>query len=112
MATRLDKIWHCGCGLFKTDWPASKAIHQLHCDEKPKATEGRIAARQRALVPVVRHAGGRPRKPRGDDHVDRTPPAIGTGAIVAAATNKAVEIVIAGLTAKRDAIDRAIAALS
>jgi hypothetical protein len=41
----MDKEWHCGCGIFKTDWPAAKALHQLRCDGTPKAREGRIAAR-------------------------------------------------------------------
>jgi hypothetical protein len=41
---RLDPPWECGCGRFRTDWPASKAKHLLACDGTPPATSGRIAA--------------------------------------------------------------------
>jgi hypothetical protein len=95
------------CG-FKTNRAQAYAMHAKHCNGTGTPRSGRIAARDKALVPVTRHAGGRPRKTVA---VDRTPPAIGTGAIVAAATDKAIEIVIAGLVAKRTAIDNAIAAL-
>jgi hypothetical protein len=97
----------CDCGRTFTHG-AWYTKHKLHCNGKP-ATEGRIAARSRALVPVSRPRAKAQKRTR---HVDRTPPtANGVRAIQVAATDKAVEIVIAGLTAKRDAIDRAIAAL-
>jgi hypothetical protein len=97
----------CDCGRTFTH-AAWYTKHKLHCDGKP-ATEGRIAARQRAMVPVSRpHTRAKNRQ----RHIDRTPPAgNGVGAIQAAATDKAIEVVLAGLRAKRQTIDNAIAAL-
>jgi hypothetical protein len=101
------------------------AIHAKHCDGTKIPTEGRIAARQKetALVPVR----GRPRRPAADPKVERrreqyraskqrrrgdgVDPGAALPAIQAAATDKAMEIVIAGLLARRDAIDRALEAL-
>lgn len=96
-----------GCGRSFVN-AVGYAIHGKHCDGKKPKTEGRIAARQKTLAPVSRPHLRRQNRKR---HAERTSPAIGTGAIVAAATDKAIEVVIAGLVAKRQAIDNAIAAL-
>jgi hypothetical protein len=104
------------CG-FKTTRAQAYAMHAKHCDGTGTPRSGRIAERERALVPAPRGKGASARsRPAPLLHapklIDRTPPAAnGVRAIQGAATDKAVEIVIAGLMAKRDAIDRAIAAL-
>jgi hypothetical protein len=107
-----------GCGRDLTS-EGRRAQHELKCKGK-QATSGRIAERQKALVPAGTSrrtsAPAKSRKARarkvavraGDGH--RTPPGA-VAQIAAAATDKAMEIVIAGLMAKRTAIDNAIAAL-
>jgi hypothetical protein len=57
----MEKEWHCGCGIFKTDWPAAKALHQLRCDGTPKAREGRIAARTGSVASSAPAAAATPR---------------------------------------------------
>ena len=99
-----------GCGkTFTTEgW---RVKHELKCQGKPR-TRGRIerlAARHGALVPVSEPPT---RSQKRNRRSDRPPPAAsGFAVIQGAATDKAIEVVIAGLTAKRDAIDGAIAAL-
>jgi len=112
-----DGKFHHGCGQ-DFQHAAWYAKHALRCDGKPVQTRGRIerlaARRGQTNIAIARHqaAGRRDELAlRGNGHAERTPPAIGTGAIVAAATGKAIEIVIAGLRAKREQIDVAIASL-
>lgn len=110
---RLDPPFVCGCGQLTTDWPPSKAKHQLKCAGVPIARSGRIAARSgtRAIAVVRAKPVVRRKRARIASNGHRTPPAAAVVAIAAAATDKATEIVIAGLMAKRELIDRAIAAL-
>jgi hypothetical protein len=116
MARAAEILCKQGCGktFIYESW---RVRHELKCQGKV-ATRGRIerlAARRGAPIPAIaRHQAAGKRDElalRGNGHAERTPPAIGTGAIVAAATSKAIEIVIAGLRAKREQIDVAIASL-
>lgn len=86
--------------------------HAVSC-RGPVATTGRIAStepRARAVALVSRKRAAPRRRPRERKVVARlvTP---GVGAIAAAATDKAIELVIAGLRTKRNTIDNAIGAL-
>lgn len=111
----------CGRELWTA---ASYAIHAKACDGKPVQTRGRIerlAARAgRALVPVKpkreRTAGPGPQPApqtptRRSTPIPAPTPAAATGSIAAAATDKAMELTIAGLLAQRARIDTALAAL-
>jgi len=104
-----ELLCRIGCGRsFKKDG-AWKTGHELKCKGKVQ-TRGRIerlAARrqprtQRALA-VVHHRRAR--------HANGHAPAPGVGAIQAAATDTAIDVVLAGLHAQRERIDTAIASL-
>jgi hypothetical protein len=110
-----DGKFHHGCGESFTH-AAWYTKHALKCSGKPVQKRGRIerlAARgSRALVPARTAPQHRPGPgpqpaPRQPAHAPIAP----IGAIAAAATDKAMEITIAGLVARRAQLDAAIAAL-
>lgn len=103
----------CGRGFTHGAWYTK---HRLKCDGKPVQTRGRIErlAAKHGTPPTSRRASVASRAVaivRDPNYGKREQQPAGIAAIAAAATDKAIEVVIAGLMAKRAQIDAAITSL-